>query len=101
MTLKFFMERGVTQVVFQLDGKYLYRMVQYLIHRLKKKILAGRMKNAATLDQVNTQVTIEYTAEEKTLLESVRDIWEAILSVDIEDDTDFFASGGGSMDVVR
>lgn len=59
------------------------------------------MKNAATLDQVNTQVTIEYTVEEKTLLESVKDIWEAILSVDIEDDTDFFASGGGSMDVVR
>lgn len=59
------------------------------------------MKNAATLDQVTQQVQIEYTAEEKTLLESVREVWEAILSVDIEDDTDFFACGAGSMDVVR
>lgn len=59
------------------------------------------MKNAATLDQVNKQIAIEYTADEKILLEAVRDIWEAILSVDIEDDTDFFACGAGSMDVVR
>lgn len=59
------------------------------------------MKNAATLDQASKQVTIEYTAEEKTLIESVRDIWESILSVDIEEDTDFFACGAGSMDVVR
>lgn len=59
------------------------------------------MKNAATLDQITQQVQIEYTPEEKTLIESVRDVWEAILSVDIEDETDFFACGAGSMDVVR
>lgn len=59
------------------------------------------MKNAATLDQVSKQVTVEYTAEEKTSVESARDIWESILGVDIEDDTDFFACGAGSMDVVR
>lgn len=59
------------------------------------------MKNAATLDQASKQVSIEYTAEEKILIESVKGIWEAILSVDIEDDTDFFACGAGSMDVVR
>lgn len=59
------------------------------------------MKNAATLDQITQQVQIEYTPEERTLIESVKDIWEAILSVDVEDDTDFFACGAGSMDVVR
>lgn len=59
------------------------------------------MKNAATLDQANNQVAIEYTIEEKSLIEAVRDTWEAILNIDIEDDTDFFAAGGGSMDVVR
>ncbi|KAJ8939256.1 hypothetical protein NQ314_011193, partial [Rhamnusium bicolor] len=61
----------------------------------------GKMKNAATLDQITKQVEIEYTPEEKNLIESVRDIWEAILSLDIDDDTDFFAAGAGSMDVVR
>lgn len=59
------------------------------------------MKNAATLDQVSKQVEIVLTPEEKLLVESVRVIWEAILNIDIEDDTDFFASGAGSMDVVR
>lgn len=63
--------------------------------------ISGRMKNASTLDQVNKQVAIEFTAEEKLLVESVRDIWEAILNHDIEEDTDFFALGAGSMDVVR
>uniref|UniRef100_V5I8M6 formyltetrahydrofolate dehydrogenase n=1 Tax=Anoplophora glabripennis TaxID=217634 RepID=V5I8M6_ANOGL len=74
------------------DGNYV---------NVKKVKINGRMKNAATLDQITQQVQIEYTSEEKTLIESVRDIWEAILSVDIEDDTDFFACGAGSMDVVR
>ncbi|XP_023014395.2 cytosolic 10-formyltetrahydrofolate dehydrogenase [Leptinotarsa decemlineata] len=74
------------------DGEYV---------NVKMVKINGRMKNAATLDQVTKQVTVEYTPEEKGLIESVRDIWEAILSVDIDDGTDFFASGGGSMDVVR
>lgn len=56
---------------------------------------------AATLDQVSQQVKIDYTNDEKNLIESVREIWENILSLDIEDDTDFFAAGAGSMDVVR
>lgn len=59
------------------------------------------MKNAATLDQQTKQIQIDYTPEEKSQIEEVRDIWESILNVDIEDDTDFFASGAGSMDVVR
>lgn len=59
------------------------------------------MKNAATIDQQTKQIQIEFTQDEKQQIEEVRDIWEAILSVDIEDDTDFFVSGAGSMDVVR
>lgn len=61
----------------------------------------GKMKNAATIDQISKQVQIEYTEDEKNMLRSVKDSWEAILSVDVEDDTDFFACGAGSMDVVR
>uniref|UniRef100_A0AAR5Q7J5 10-formyltetrahydrofolate dehydrogenase n=1 Tax=Dendroctonus ponderosae TaxID=77166 RepID=A0AAR5Q7J5_DENPD len=68
---------------------------------VKRVKVAGRIKNASTLDQQTKQLQLEYTAEEKEQLEEVRDIWEAILSIDIEDDTDFFASGAGSMDVVR
>lgn len=59
------------------------------------------MKNAAAIDQVSKQVQIEYTEKEKNMLQSVKDSWEAILSVEVEEDTDFFACGAGSMDVVR
>lgn len=41
------------------------------------------------------------TASEKEMLPVLREVWSGILRVDIEDDTDFFASGAGSMDVVR
>ncbi|CAH0549064.1 unnamed protein product [Brassicogethes aeneus] len=68
---------------------------------VKKVKIGGRMKNAATLDQVQKTVTIEYTQEEKLLVENVREIWENILSTDIEENTDFFECGAGSMDVVR
>ncbi|XP_030767029.1 cytosolic 10-formyltetrahydrofolate dehydrogenase [Sitophilus oryzae] len=74
------------------DGEYI---------NIKKIKIGGRMKNASTIDQVTQQVKLDYTHEEHGHIEEVRDIWEAILSIDIEDDTDFFASGAGSMDVVR
>lgn len=68
---------------------------------VKKVKIAGRMKIASHLDQVSKQINIELTQEEKNQIELIRSIWEAILNTDIEEDTDFFASGGGSMDVVR
>ncbi|CAG9767702.1 unnamed protein product [Ceutorhynchus assimilis] len=74
------------------DGEYV---------NVKRVKVGGRMKNASTLDQQTKQVQIQYTQEEKAQIEIVRDVWEAILSVDVEDDTDFFASGAASMDVVR
>ncbi|KAK9874202.1 hypothetical protein WA026_002559 [Henosepilachna vigintioctopunctata] len=68
---------------------------------VKRVKINGRMKLAASLNQASKQVKVEYTTDEENLIESVRDIWENILRLDIEDDTDFFASGAGSMDVVR
>ncbi|XP_050302908.1 cytosolic 10-formyltetrahydrofolate dehydrogenase [Anthonomus grandis grandis] len=74
------------------DGKYV------CVKRIK---VGGRMKNAATLDQQTKQIHIEFTPEEKEQIEEIKNIWESILSIDVDDDTDFFASGAGSMDVVR
>lgn len=68
---------------------------------IKRVKINGRMKNSATLDQTQTQISIEYTSTEKQLIESIRDVWESILNIDIDDETDFFAAGAGSMDVVR
>lgn len=47
------------------------------------------------------KVSLDLTAEEKQFIEKARDVWKAILRIEIENDTDFFASGAGSMDVVR
>lgn len=41
------------------------------------------------------KVALELTAEEKQFVESVKDVWKAILRIDIENDTDFFNSGAG------
>lgn len=44
---------------------------------------------------------IELSEEEKAKMEHVRKIWNAILRIEIEEETDFFGCGAGSMDVVR
>ncbi|GLV36756.1 uncharacterized protein CBL_02409 [Carabus blaptoides fortunei] len=68
---------------------------------VKRVKVGGKMRQAATICQVTKQVKLVLTSEEKEIVENLRDIWEGILSVDIGDDTDFFACGAGSMDVVR
>lgn len=68
---------------------------------VKRVKINGKMKNASTIDQVSQQVQIDYTEEENELLQKVKDAWNNILSVETEEETDFFASGAGSMDVVR
>ena len=44
---------------------------------------------------------IELTQDEKNWVEKVRNVWSGILKSSVEDDTDFFQAGAGSMDVVR
>lgn len=44
---------------------------------------------------------IELTEEEHKVKDAIVEIWENILKIDVDDSTDFFASGAGSMDVVR
>lgn len=39
--------------------------------------------------------------EERTRLEKIRQIWSQVLGQNVEDDADFFASGGDSLDVIR
>lgn len=44
---------------------------------------------------------LDLTEAEQELKVAINEVWKAILKVDITDETDFFASGAGSMDVVR
>lgn len=49
----------------------------------------------------SSESSIDLTEAELELMENIRNIWLAILRIEIEEATDFFESGGGSMDVVR
>ena len=45
--------------------------------------------------------TLELTEEESRMAEQLRAVWKEILKIEITDETDFFETGAGSMDVVR
>uniref|UniRef100_A0A2P2HYA6 10-formyltetrahydrofolate dehydrogenase n=2 Tax=Hirondellea gigas TaxID=1518452 RepID=A0A2P2HYA6_9CRUS len=44
---------------------------------------------------------LELTEHELKVAAQLKDTWKAILNIDVQDDTDFFKAGAGSMDVVR
>ncbi|CAG5102076.1 Similar to aldh1l1: Cytosolic 10-formyltetrahydrofolate dehydrogenase (Xenopus tropicalis) [Cotesia congregata] len=74
------------------DGKYVN------VEKLKigtKTILASKY------GKVSESASIDFTDEEQINVESIRQIWKSILNVEVDNDTDFFACGAGSMDVVR
>ncbi len=50
---------------------------------------------------VGSSASLVLTDEEKAMGQSLRQVWSEILKIEIQDDTDFFATGAGSMDVVR
>ncbi|XP_035908505.1 cytosolic 10-formyltetrahydrofolate dehydrogenase [Anopheles stephensi] len=70
------------------------------VKRLKRGnrvILAGQW-----FEQANTSTKpLELTEKEQEQDTLLRSIWKSILKVEIEPETDFFACGAGSMDVVR
>ena len=50
---------------------------------------------------VEEEVKLELTPEEQGISDQLKQVWLEILKIPIEEDTDFFATGAGSMDVVR
>ncbi|XP_068955495.1 mitochondrial 10-formyltetrahydrofolate dehydrogenase [Petaurus breviceps papuanus] len=82
-------------VLFGNDGKMLMvRNIQFE---------DGRMIPASKYFSMGETCVVELTDEEKKVAQEIKAIWAGILSnvSAIEDSTDFFKSGGGSMDVVR
>lgn len=51
--------------------------------------------------QSSNEVVLDLTPEEEQIKEATKEIWNNILKIEILDEVDFFASGAGSMDVVR
>nr|XP_055045894.1 mitochondrial 10-formyltetrahydrofolate dehydrogenase isoform X2 [Misgurnus anguillicaudatus] len=82
-------------VLFGSDGKAL--QVKNLLFE------DGKMIPASKYFSSEETTSLELTDEEKKMAEEIKAIWKGILSnvPSIEETTDFFKSGAGSMDVVR
>lgn len=64
----------------------------------------GKVMKAANYGrqaESSSSAAVELTEDEKAKQEIIRQVWKSILSADVSDETDFFAAGAGSMDVVR
>lgn len=84
------------------DGMIFFGKDDKMIN-IQRVAMDGRMITASRYgmhDEDNIQM-IQLTSEEEKLADTIREIWRGILSIDVEDGTDFFRSGAGSMDVVR
>lgn len=45
--------------------------------------------------------SLEFTQKETEMTSTLKNIWSKILNIEINNNTDFFVSGAGSMDIVR
>lgn len=63
--------------------------------------IGTRTIHASKYGQKCEDTVIQFTEEELKIVDTVRNIWNSILNTNIDDETDFFACGAGSMDVVR
>ncbi len=62
----------------------------------------GQMIPARKWGNMEKTEKLELTLEEEAIQEKIRGVWTSILSGQVvEDSTDFFKSGAGSMDVTR
>ena len=51
--------------------------------------------------QDNAVEELKLNQDESAMVDRIKKVWAGILKIEIEDDTDFFGAGAGSMDVVR
>jgi formyltetrahydrofolate dehydrogenase len=65
-------------------------------------MVGGRMIPAAKFGKKDrNRESLQLTDDEKKMVNTLKFIWEGILNIRVQQNTDFFATGAGSMDVVR
>ncbi|XP_031571747.1 cytosolic 10-formyltetrahydrofolate dehydrogenase-like isoform X1 [Actinia tenebrosa] len=85
------------------DGMTLFGSDGKMVTVKTLQLADGRMVSASKygLEEEET-VALELTDDEKVIMEKIKTIWSGILAnPDINDETDFFKAGAGSMDVAR
>ncbi|KAK7476522.1 hypothetical protein BaRGS_00032270 [Batillaria attramentaria] len=81
-------------VLFGSDGK--------MVNVSQVQFASGKMIPASKFgkDDSSTQ-ELKLTPEEEAMAATLKNVWKGILNIDVDDATDFFKAGAGSMDVVR
>lgn len=75
------------------DGKYV---------NVKRVLRNGRMISACDwFNAVPDKLVLELNDDERVIEEQLKRIWQSILNINIESQTNFLTSGAGSMDVIR
>lgn len=65
-------------------------------------MVGGRMIPAAKYGKMDRNCEpLQLTDNEKKIFNALKLIWDGILNIRVQQSTDFFATGAGSMDVVR
>ena len=81
-------------LLFGTDGK--------AVNVTKLGLESGKMIPASNYGQDDVRSDIgDLSADEQALVDQIKAIWESILNLEVEAETDFFRSGAGSMDVTR
>ncbi|XP_029642163.1 cytosolic 10-formyltetrahydrofolate dehydrogenase isoform X1 [Octopus sinensis] len=84
------------------NGMILFGNDNKMVNVSQLQLASGKMIKASKYGKVDDSAEkLELTAEEVSMESNLKEIWKAILNIEIEDTTDFFKAGAGSMDVVR
>ncbi|XP_033337383.1 cytosolic 10-formyltetrahydrofolate dehydrogenase isoform X2 [Megalopta genalis] len=83
------------------DDGLLISAVDGNLVNVKRIKIGTRTIPAQKFGQQSEETALEFTEDEMKSVEVLKKIWKGVLNLDIENDTDFFACGAGSMDVVR
>ncbi|XP_078042072.1 cytosolic 10-formyltetrahydrofolate dehydrogenase [Augochlora pura] len=83
------------------DEGLLIRAVDDGLVNVKRIKIGTRTIPAQKFGQQSEETALDFTEDELKSVEVLKKIWKGILNLDIDNDTDFFACGAGSMDVVR
>lgn len=84
------------------DGLLLYGTDGKACNVTQLQFDSGKMISANKFGQAEEEVQIEFTDAEREMEQKLKQVWAGILSTDdINDESDFFKMGAGSMEVTR
>lgn len=100
--VKFKDEEAIKEGIIHDNGLIIVGIDNQAVNVQRLKVGNRFLPASRYFDQSNNEtIVLDLTPEEEQIKEATKEIWNNILKIEILDEVDFFASGAGSMDVVR